>query len=100
MASSRISVDPAALRSSAAQVNNIAANLGNELASLEQIVTATADAWEGAAKDSFENAFNTTYKKHLTDIKNSLEQYAKDMITFADENDDVTAKGARRFEGI
>ena len=49
MASSRISLDTAALRSSAAQVKGIAGNLENELHSLEQIIASTADVWEGSA---------------------------------------------------
>ena len=96
MASSRISLDTAALRSSAAQVKGIAGNLENELHSLEQIIASTADAWEGSAKDSFER----TYKKNLTEIKTSLQNYAKAMEEYANENDDVTSRGARRFDSI
>ena len=100
MASSRISLDTAALRSSAAQVKGIAGNLENELHSLEQIIASTADAWEGSAKDSFERTFQTTYKKNLTEIKTSLQNYAKAMEEYANENDDVTSLGARRFDSI
>ena len=100
MAQSRISLDTAALRSSAAQVKGIAGNLENELHSLEQIINTTADAWEGEAKDSFERTFQTTYKKNLTEIKNSLQNYAKAMEEYANENDEVTSRGARRFESI
>ena len=49
MAQSKISLDTAALRSSAAQVKGIAGNLENELHSLEQIIASTANAWEGSA---------------------------------------------------
>ncbi len=100
MGASRISLDTAALRSSAAQVKGIAGNLENELHSLEQIIATTADAWEGTAKDSFERTFQTTYKKNLTEIKNSLENYAKAMEEYANENDEVTNRGARRFDSI
>ncbi len=100
MGASRISLDTAALRSSAAQVKGIAGNLENELHSLEQIIATTADAWEGTAKDSFERTFQTTYKKNLTEIKNSLENYAKAMEEYANENDEVTSRGARRFDSI
>ena len=100
MAQSRISLDTAALRSSAAQVKGIAGNLENELHSLEQIIASTADAWEGSAKDSFERTFQTTYKKNLTEIKTSLQNYAKAMEEYANENDDVTSRGARRFDSI
>ena len=100
MAQSKISLDTAALRSSAAQVKGIAGNLENELHSLEQIIASTANAWEGSAKDSFERTFQTTYKKNLTEIKNSLQNYAKAMDEYAHENDEVTSRGARRFESI
>ena len=60
----------------------------------------TADAWEGSAKDSFERTFQTTYKKNLTEIKTSLQNYAKAMEEYANENDDVTSRGARRFDSI
>ena len=100
MAQSRISLDTAALRSSAAQVEGIAGNLENELHSLEQIINTTADAWEGEAKDSFERTFQTTYKKNLTEIKNSLQNYAKAMEQYANDNDEVTRSGARRFDSI
>ncbi len=100
MAQSKISLDTAALRSSAAQVKGIAGNLENELHSLEQIIASTANAWEGSAKDSFERTFQTTYKKNLTEIKNSLQNYAKAMEEYANENDEVTSRGARRFESI
>ena len=100
MAQSKISLDTAALRSSAAQVQGIAGNLENELHSLEQIIASTANAWEGSAKDSFERTFQTTYKKNLTEIKNSLQNYAKAMEEYANENDEVTSRGARRFESI
>ncbi len=100
MAQSKISLDTAALRSSAAQVKGIAGNLENELHSLEQIIASTANAWEGSAKDSFERTFQTTYKKNLTEIKNSLQNYAKAMEEYANENDEVTSRGACRFESI
>ena len=100
MAQSKISLDTAALRSSAAQVKGIAGNLETELHSLEQIIASTANAWEGSAKDSFERTFQTTYKKNLTEIKNSLQNYAKAMEEYANENDEVTSRGARRFESI
>ena len=100
MAQSKISLDTAALRSSAAQVKGIAGNLENELHSLEQIIASTANAWEGSAKDSFERTFQTTYKKNLTEIKNSLQNYAKAMEEYANENDEVTSRGARRLESI
>ena len=100
MAQSKISLDTAALRSSAAQVKGIAGNLENELHSLEQIIASTANAWEGSAKDSFERTFQTTYKKNLTEIENSLQNYAKAMEEYANENDEVTSRGARRFESI
>ena len=100
MAQSKIRLDTAALRSSAAQVKGIAGNLENELHSLEQIIASTANAWEGSAKDSFERTFQTTYKKNLTEIKNSLQNYAKAMEEYANENDEVTSRGARRFESI
>lgn len=100
MGASRISLDTAALRSSAAQVKGIAGNLENELHSLEQIIASTADAWEGTAKDSFERTFQSTYKKNLTEIKNSLQNYAKAMEEYANENDEVTSRGARRFDSI
>ena len=100
MAQSKISLDTAALRSSAAQVKGIAGNLENELHSLEQIIASNANAWEGSAKDSFERTFQTTYKKNLTEIKNSLQNYAKAMEEYANENDEVTSRGARRFESI
>ena len=69
MAQSKISLDTAALRSSAAQVKGIAGNLENELHSLEQIIASTANAWEGSAKDSFERTFQTTYKKNLVYLR-------------------------------
>lgn len=100
MGQTRISLDTAALRSSAAQVKGIAGNLENELHSLEQIIASTADAWEGTAKDSFERTFQTTYKKNLTEIKNSLQNYAKAMEEYANDNDEVTSRGARRFDSI
>ncbi len=75
-------------------------NLENELHSLEQIINTTADAWEGEAKDSFERTFQTTYKKNLTEIKNSLQNYAKAMEQYANDNDEVTRSGARRFDSI
>lgn len=100
MAQSRISLDTALLRSSAAQVKGIAGNLESELHSLESIINSTADAWEGPAKDSFEKTFQTTYKKNLTEIYKSLESYAKAMEQFANDNDELTRSGARRFESI
>ena len=100
MAQSRISLDTALLRSSAAQVKGIAGNLESELHSLESIINSTADAWEGDAKDSFERTFQTTYKKNLTEIYKSLENYAKAMEQYANDNDEVTRSGARRFESI
>ena len=100
MAQSKISLDTAALRSSAAQVKGIAGNLENELHSLEQIIASTANAWEGSAKDSFERTFQTTYKKNLTEIKNSLQNYAKAMEEYANENGGGTTPGPRRFESI
>ena len=98
--SNKVSLDTAALRSSASRVNGIAGNLESELSTLEQIIHSTADAWEGPAKVSFENAFQNTYKKHLTEIKESLRQYAKAMTAYADETDETTSRGAQRFDSI
>ena len=100
MASSRISLDTAALRSSAAQVKGIAGNLENELHSLEQIIASTADAWEGAAKETFEEAFNTKYKKYLTDIITSLGNYASAMTAYANEEEETVSRGAQRFNSL
>ena len=100
MATSRNSVDPIALRSSADQVRNIASNLQSELSSLEGIVRSTADAWEGAAKDSVEEVFQAKYKKYLNDIIASLGNYSSAMTAFANDNDEVAAQGARRFSGL
>ena len=95
--SSRSSVDPAALRSSADQVRNIANNLQSELNSLQGIVRTTADAWEGAAKETFEEAFNTKYKKYLTDIITSLGNYASAMTAYANEEEERVSWGALWF---
>lgn len=97
---SKVSVDTASLRSSASRVNGIASDIENELSTLEQIILTTADAWEGSAKVSFENAFRNTYKKNLTEIKESLRKYAQAMTTYADETDETTSRGARRFDSI
>lgn len=98
--SSKVSLDTSALRSSASRVNGIAGNLESELSTLEQIIHSTADAWEGPAKVSFENAFQNTYKKNLTEIKESLRKYAQAMTSYADETDETTSRGARRFDSI
>lgn len=98
--SSKISLDTSALRSSASRVNAIASELESELASLQQIIQSTANAWEGDAKVSFENTFNTTYKKNLTEIKESLCRYAQAMTSYANDTDEATSRGARRFDSI
>ena len=98
--SSRSSVDPAALRSSADQVRNIANNLQSEVNSLQGIVRTTADAWEGAAKETFEEAFNTKYKKYLTDIITSLGNYASAMTAYANEEEETVSRGAQRFNSL
>ena len=98
MASTKTSLDSAALRSSASQVKNIASNLENELHSLEQVINTTAGSWEGPAKESFERSFQTVHKKHLTEIKAALDQYAKAMESFANANDELSEKGTRLFD--
>lgn len=98
--STKVSLDTSALRSSASRVNGIASELESELATLQQIIQSTANSWEGDAKVSFENTFNTTYKKNLTEIKESLRQYAQAMTTYANETDETTNRGARRFDKI
>ncbi len=98
--SSKVSLDTSSLRSSAARVNGIAGNLESELSTLEQIIQSTAGAWEGDAKVSFENTFRTTYKKNLTEIKESLRKYAQAMTSYANDTDEATSRGARRFDSI
>ena len=100
MASSVLKVSPEALRGSASRVNGIAGNLENELSTLTQIIAETSSAWEGGAKDSFERTFHTTYKKNLEAMISSLREYSRAMNEFANDNDDVTARGARRFDSI
>jgi len=98
--STKVSLDTSTLRSAASRVNGISSNLESELSTLEQIIQSTANAWEGDAKVAFENTFRTTYKKNLTEIKNSLLQYAKAMNAYADDLDNATQRGSRRFSSI
>lgn len=98
--SSKISQDTSSLRSAASRVNGSAGNLESELYALQQIIQSTANAREGDAKISFENTFNTTYKKNLTEIIESLRRYAQAMTSYANETDETTSRGARRFDSI
>ena len=100
MSSTKVSLDTSSLRSSAARVTGIAGNIESELATLEQIIQSTANAWEGNAKVSFENTFRTTYKKNLTEIKESLRQYAQAMNAYAEDMYTATSRGASRFNSL